>query len=430
MWKMAKEKNPIWYFDATGSINKDVISQKKPFFYSLVFHDKKNTSIIPLAEFVTTANDQISVSKYLCSIKNKLEEHSEKNLLAKIIVTDMGWALINAAMLTFNCCNVSNYLNWCFDMLFKPFDIQLKNSIKIKSYLCSTHFLKNIIKKSKTVKVPFKHVTSTFIFMFTLVQNSVSIEQIDKYTKHIHNIFNNPYLDWTVYQSLHIMANAIRNRKLSFLNSDMERTPQQQDRDKYFDRFLIDSNVYISVDYEENIKQNSPFKIYYDNLINKLNIELSEKIKINGLTNCQKNEYYCPQLFSVLEEKLYLIPMWSAIMIKEELESFEISTRLTNNPVENWFGQIKNHILQKLTKRLASVLITLLYARLLSKFYEYYSTSEKTKKPEEKGKLTKLYESWSDKKLKRNKQKGTLKFIFKFFKVDLIINPIHSIFLS
>ena len=122
--------------------------------------------------------------------------------------------------------------------------------------------------------------------------------------------------------------------------------------------------------------------------------------------------------------------MWSAIMIKEELENFVISTRLTNNPVENWFGQIKNHILQKLTKRLASVLITLLYARLLSKFYEYYSTSEKTKIPEANGKLTKLYEIWSDKKLKRNKQKGSLKFIFTFFNVDLTINPIHSIFLS
>ena len=170
MWKKAKVENPIWYFDATGSINKEVFDQKKPFFYSLAFHDSSHTSIIPFAEFVTTANDQNTISKYLSTIRTKLEENSQKNLLAKIIVTDMGWALINAVMLTFNNCNVLNYLNWCYDILFKPADPQLQNVMKIKSYLCSTHFLKNVAKKAKSVQVFSNHVRKTFVFMFTLIQ--------------------------------------------------------------------------------------------------------------------------------------------------------------------------------------------------------------------------------------------------------------------
>ena len=129
------------------------------------------------------------------------------------------------------------------------------------------------------------------------------------------------------------------------------------------------------------------------------NTDLSEKIKINKLNGCIKNEYYAPQLFAILEEKLYLIPMWSGIMIKSELQNFKIKTRLTNNPVENWFGQVKNHILGKIKKRMASVLVTLLYKRLLSKYFEFYNDSGKKifNNTTEKEKLNTLYETWSDK---------------------------------
>jgi len=412
MWKIARQENPIWYFDATGSINKDVEGQKKPMFYALVFHDTTHKSIIPFAEFVTTANDQTSISKYLCSIKLKLDENSKENILPKIIVTDMGWALINAAMLTFNCCNVSNYLNWCYDMMFKPYDLVLSNSMKIKSYLCSTHFLKNIIKKAKSVTVFSNHITSTFIFMFTLVQNSISVKQIEIYLKHIHNIFNNPYLDWTVYESLNFMSKEIRHRKLSFLNSEMETSPQQKERDEHFEYFLKQSNMYNNVDHDDNIKINSPFTMHYDLLMTQLNSDLNAKSK-NNLLNVVLNEYFCPQLFAILEEKLYMIPLWSGIMIRSEIENFKIKTRLTNNPVENWFGQVKNHILCKIKKRLASVLVTLLYSRLLSKYYEYYSTLEKKvdQNKTEKEKLNKLYEQWSDKNIKRKNKGEFLIFI-------------------
>ncbi len=62
MWKNASENSFVWYFDATGSIHKTVNKQQKPFYYSLVFHDNIHRSIIPIAEFITTAQDQTNIS--------------------------------------------------------------------------------------------------------------------------------------------------------------------------------------------------------------------------------------------------------------------------------------------------------------------------------------------------------------------------------
>ena len=66
---------PILFFDATGNIHKKVSHQNAPFLYSLVFHDTSNHLVIPLAEFITTSHNHISISKYLSFIKNILEHN-------------------------------------------------------------------------------------------------------------------------------------------------------------------------------------------------------------------------------------------------------------------------------------------------------------------------------------------------------------------
>ena len=82
-------------------------------------HDKKNKSIIPFAEFLTTSHLQENVTKYLNSIKNKLEDTSCQNIFPKIIVTDMSWTLINSILRVFNNFTLNEYLNWCFNYIFK-----------------------------------------------------------------------------------------------------------------------------------------------------------------------------------------------------------------------------------------------------------------------------------------------------------------------
>ena len=54
----------------------------------------------------------------------------------------MSWALINSVLRN---CSVLEYLN----MIFKNDTALFVEKINVKIYLCSTHFLKNMIKKAK-----------------------------------------------------------------------------------------------------------------------------------------------------------------------------------------------------------------------------------------------------------------------------------------
>lgn len=189
---------PILFFDSTGSIHKEIPNQKKPFLYSLVFHDTSKHKILPLAEFISTAHDQISIGKYLLTIKNILEQNQVS--LPKIIITDMSWALINSVLLIFNNCNMLNYLNYCF-LILKKHKYELTKIIKVKYYLCSTHFFKIIKKKVNKLDIG-KDVKILFLFSVVLLQNSGTLDEIDSYLKHVHNIFCNKFFDSSVKNSI------------------------------------------------------------------------------------------------------------------------------------------------------------------------------------------------------------------------------------
>lgn len=86
----------------------------------------------------------------------------------------------------------------------------------------------------------------------------------------------------------------------------------------------------------------SKFSDYYSRLIalNKINkTEKYEKI----------NNYYRPKLFQLIKDQLYLMPLWSGVIIRmtgiqHHCHYLMNITRLSNNLVENHFGYIKNHI--------------------------------------------------------------------------------------
>lgn len=55
-----------------------------------------------------------------------------------------------------------------------------------------------------------------------------------------------------------------------------------------------------------------------------------------------ENDNWSPEILKVFEMYMYLYPVWSGSMLKREG-----ITRYTNVDVENWFGVVKNTILQK-----------------------------------------------------------------------------------
>ena len=60
------------------------------------------------------------------------------------------------------------------------------------------------------------------------------------------------------------------------------------------------------------------------------------------------NEFFNPKLFELISKRLHLISLWSGILLghfQEKHQQFSSFSRLSNNPVENWFKILKHNIL-------------------------------------------------------------------------------------
>jgi hypothetical protein len=187
--------------------------------------------------------------------------------------------------------------------------------------------------------------------MFTLIQNSLTLAEINDYLCHFYRIFNSKYLTVSVIFSISYMETKIQTRHIqdSHLELIEQRSPDEKTRDQFFEDFLKESNSFFAYEYENKIKESSPFTDYFKDLLKTFEIVESNN------TSQVPNTLYCPNLYTIIHDKLYIIPMWSAIMIGEELKEQEIKTRLTNNPVESWFSHLKNYILNKVRKLKALV---------------------------------------------------------------------------
>ena len=377
IWKKVLCSNPIMFLDSTGTISRKVKGQKAPFLYSMVAHDPNNKCIVPIIEWVSTATNHVNISKYLTTCKYIFDDNSIS--YPHLIVTDHSWALINAVLLSFNQCNLQNYLNWSYIIFVQKIDdLALKNKMKVRIYLCSTHFLKCIIKNSKLVKVE-KEIRRAFIYFFTLVQNSTTLNQIEIYLINIHNIFMSKEFDQSVQYSLQTLASELKNRKLNNIDIDNERSlPHERERDKNHEKFVEESNIYFVVDFDKKVRENSPWNNYFNALVEQWNQLLENRSSINKITlNLLANPFYSPGLFNLIQRELHKLPLWTGLFLTDLNFSYNVKTRLTNNPAENHFLQVKHRILNRRKWLYCSEIVAAFFNILLAKFHKHYD-DEKT----------------------------------------------------
>lgn len=173
-----------------------------------------------MADFITTSHSSGSIANFLTLIRKYFENHSNaKSILTclpPIVITDYSWALIHGVLEGFNSCDISRYLQWSYDCIFEEQKrTYIADCMKTRVVLCSTHFLKSIITKSKTIKVKDKKVKYCFIFCFSLLQNANSIEKFIDFFINIYNIFHQKYLSENCVQSLAKIKREILARNLA-----------------------------------------------------------------------------------------------------------------------------------------------------------------------------------------------------------------------
>ncbi|CAF0770039.1 unnamed protein product [Brachionus calyciflorus] len=235
------QKNfPIWFFDATGCILKDIPGESKTILFSIVCHDVSRKIIIPLADFFTNILGSRTISNFLSQIKELIERNIEakvENQYPKIVVLDFTWANINAFLETFNKVSIYQYLVWSKELIINA-NYNVYNIIPVKIMLCCTHFLKIIVDKvMKNFKNIDNNVIKDFIFCFTLLQNSKTFKEFEDILIDLFYIYNSKFLNVKLVERIKIIEEKILNR--------------QNDCNYFFEEFSINS-----------LKKDSPFTKY------------------------------------------------------------------------------------------------------------------------------------------------------------------------
>ena len=337
-------------------------------------HDQINEQTIPVFEFVTTSHTSCNISTFLSKASYCFDQLAKQsvNSIARVIVIDQSWAMINSVVKSFNSCSMIDYLDWCYDLVVNKHTADFRK-FKTIVYICSGHFLKSFIVNCRKASSN-KLITKTLTFAFTLLQSSTSLHQFQLYLFHIQNIFTSQYHTANVQKSIDTIHIELRDRDQDRLNINFS----DQELSAY--STLQCDTIQCDINNESSLVKNSPFAKYFDQVIssNKSVIASNDKHPSQSQDNsATANQYYDERLFALIRQKLFLIPLWTGIMLDICVATFPNQfdsrfSRLTNNVVEGYFGHIKKNVLQRSRQLMISELASKLFVRLQSKYMEFY----------------------------------------------------------
>ena len=148
-------------------------------------------------------------------------------------------------------------------------------------------------------------IQNEFIFAFTLLQNSTYIEEFNDNLKHVFNIFNLKYNSTQCNDSKNIVKRQLHLRNLTVISLNEKQENQEKNTNS---KYKIKKNHQIMIidnDFQKNaLKIDSPFKEYFDKLIRLHNQEVQAQVTNKDEINFD----YCPELFDILREYLYIVP--------------------------------------------------------------------------------------------------------------------------
>jgi hypothetical protein len=159
-----------------------------------------------------------------------------------------------------------------------------------------------MITKAKKV-CKSKNVLKSFIFAFTILQNSTDFAHFLNMLKQIYIFFNSEYHSHAFLEALSQIREELVNRETNACKIKLNDSLLDEADLKYDD---FDNSI-------QSIKKSSPFGIYFaKKLAQYKQLVLDEKCVYS-----LKNEFYSPELFSLISDQLYIMPLWCGIMIHE-----------------------------------------------------------------------------------------------------------------
>ncbi|XP_066585532.1 metacaspase-2-like [Prorops nasuta] len=336
-------RNPIFcYLDATGSI--------------ILHPGSKRYGPLPIAECITDSHDILSLTHFLNSFHHSMRCISSQKVIINKIETDFSFALIQSGINAFNKINLNRYLILSYEAIIHEQIETFCNNYTI-FHICSTHFLKTVIRKIKSI-TKSKDLQILAGRAITKLIHCDDLETAAIIFANIVKVFGKKFVQ-------HKKQCNIRN--INFLQK-VNKTGNTQ-HTKFLKKTFDDYNV----NKWKDVVKFSPFHNFFKNTYNnhvacknkkrhnfkKDNKKCNKKEVINRTERSIrfkkiyrknsfliKNPFFCDRFLKYLLSKILpYFPLWSAIIIK----IFKIR-RDSNAAVENWFKIVKNNIFKKKLK--------------------------------------------------------------------------------
>jgi hypothetical protein len=368
------------HLDATGSVVRKIPGQEKPvFYYALVMKEKSERSpVVPVAEMITNSNTTVSITHFLGKCKEASMRLGCRSVSPIRVEVDFSWPLINSVLLVFNSENMIKYLQKCWNILSNSTYIHDTSGSTVV-HICAFHMMGIMKQKFGNIKAD-KKLKEFGKFCFALLQNSASVDEGTEIPRSICQVLKSDVRCKTVENSLSFIKTRI---------GLLPEKPTDDDEDQPQYPLLHDvSNMPMLT--ESTIRKSSPFELHFMKAKEKALSELTEE----GI----ENEYYSPDILGIFETYMYLYPLWSGAMLKEEG-----ITRDTNANVENWFGVVKNSILQKKRNLNAGMFIRKMHVQIAGRTAECNLPLEK--KTRKNKNIENLEEVWQKTPQKQKKSK-------------------------
>lgn len=263
----------------------------------------------------------MSISNFLFQIKEIISFNNgsdDKYNTAPIIVMDQSFTLINAALNVFNNCSIIEYVNWAYEVLIQPNNLELISLMNTRVFYCSTHFFHKIateanevlnIKKreeNQNVMASKKEIKTKFLQSFTILQNSSSMEDFDEILKNIYNIFCSEIYTLEVMESLKYLDNIIIDRNIDIYDVFRSKSTSIKRDNKLCELWYTEDTK--KSDILKNLKNNSKFNHYYNCLLIKI-----KNRNIQNPSHNVSNRFFNMQLFELITGRLHFSCLWSGL---------------------------------------------------------------------------------------------------------------------
>lgn len=388
--KMYSNFLPLIYFDATGGLIEPPFEndKKRIYLYSAVVQIRKTKRVCNIFDMISCEHFAKSIFKIINDFRCFLEENNKWPLFGGV-VTDFSFANIHAISRACNRQTLIEYLTTCMTICKGE---QMKPTSFITIHLCCAHFMKMVSKDidhlgtNELQNKLFKDLIASCILMDAL-------GEINIFFVNLVVLLKSPFYNDMVKKSHENLLRNCSNKNITdFVNSVSASS----------------TNTDIPVDEDDSKKfglfRNSPFYVHFFKIMS--NIQISY---VSTVANPYLNEKF---LTIVLNKYLPYCPLWSGIILKYSSDM----PRVSNAPIENFFGYVKNQMLEGERNLKCSRVIRKLRENVLAIFKESNMDIEKSRLTKDIDKLNEnnSQESWS-----RKRKRPNTHFLGRFMKKQI-----------